>query len=322
MHRETISKYDEFDCVIPRRYKECLDRRYKIEEKRLAKLIKTGRPTAHDPCALGRAFKQRLHSGDVILGGVISETISIALIKIYRQAGFEFIFTDNEHVLFAGLPSMASFVTAARDNHLPIISKTPELERTDVARLLEAGVVGIQLPRTESRQDLETLIDYMKFPPVGTRAAAPLYGNVDYVAPDNLTKWLADANDSTVIVVHIETRRGLENFEEIVTTPHVDMVYIGAVDFSIAMGQPGAWDHPDVRGPMEHMLELCVRHNVPFGTTAATPQAAARWMALGARFFEVVDELSLLAKGATEIVDAYNLASQTVQVVSQHLSQR
>ena len=286
----------------------------------MGKRSDTGRRATHDPTALGRSFRQRLQSGDVILGGIVFEIIDTTLVKLYRQAGFEFIFADNEHVLMSGRPEMANFVLVARDSQIPVIAKVPELGRTEVARLLEAGVVGIQLPRTECRQDLETLVDYMKFPPLGTRAGAPIYGNVDYVSPSDHRKWIQDANDSTVIVAHIETRKGYDNFEEIVTTPHLDMVYVGAYDFSISMGQAGDYEHSDVRGPMEHILDLCVQHNVPFGLTSPSTQAAARWIARGARFFEAIDELSLIGKGAAEVVDEYRIAIQTVQAVREHLS--
>jgi 2-keto-3-deoxy-L-rhamnonate aldolase RhmA len=122
---------------------------------------------------------------------------------------------------------LSDFILAARDNNLPVISKIGELNRGEAARLLETGAVGVQLPRTESREQLEELIDYMKFPPVGTRANAPCYGNVDYVFPDNDAKWLRQADASVAVVAHIETQKGYENIDEIVSTPIVDMVYLG-----------------------------------------------------------------------------------------------
>src|SRR5262249_42545551 len=122
----------------------------------------------------------------------------------------------------------------ARDNNLPAIAKTPQLERAEVAKLLECGVMGIQLPRTETRRDLETLIDYMKFPPLGTRAGAPCFGNVDYAWPANDVEWLKNANESTIVVAHIETAAGYRNAEKIISTPHLDMLYVGPYDFSIA----------------------------------------------------------------------------------------
>ena len=116
---------------------------------------------------------------------------------------------------------------------------------------------------------------------------------------------MKDQDEESVLVVHIETRAGYENAEEIVTTPGVDMVYVGPGDFSIAMGHPGNYDHGDVVGPMREILALCVKHNVPFGTTASNIQAAKEWVESGARFFETVDEISLISEGAVKTVRDY-----------------
>src|SRR5205807_4958583 len=105
----------------------------------------------------------------------------------------------------------------------------------------------------------------------------------------------------TVLVVHIETRLGYEKAAEIIGTPGVDMVYVGPGDFSIEMGHPGDYDHPDVSGPMEQILALCARHRVSFGTTAAGVEAAGAWIKKGARFFEAVAELTLVYQGATKL---------------------
>jgi 2-keto-3-deoxy-L-rhamnonate aldolase RhmA len=257
-----------------------------------------------DPAAPGRAFRRRIKTGPPLLGGIAQEYLRPSLVKLYRQAGFDFIFIEKEHGFFDG-PAMTDFVLSARDNDMPVISKIGELNRAEIARLLEAGVVGIQLPRTESREQLLELIDYMKFPPHGTRAGAPCYGNVDYRWPEDSAAWLKKANASTLTVAHIETAAGYENAEEIITTPHLDMVYVGPYDFSIAMGHPGEYDHPKVRNAMRHILKLCLSNGVPFGTTASGPETGAEWIAEGCRFFEVVDELTLIVEGARQIVNAY-----------------
>ena len=61
---------------------------------------------------------------------------------------------------------------------------------------------------------------------------------------------MAEQDAETTLIVHIETRLGYERTEEIVGAPGVDMVYVGPGDFSIEMGRPGQYDHPDVVGPI------------------------------------------------------------------------
>ncbi|MEA1952240.1 MAG: aldolase/citrate lyase family protein [Planctomycetota bacterium] len=255
----------------------------------------------------GRLLQERLSSGEVLLGGIVVEYLRPSIAKLYRQAGFDFVFFEYEHAMFD--PNMlTATVLTARDNGLPVIAKTPQLERAAVAKLLESGIIGIQLPRTESREHVETLRSYIKFPPVGTRAVAPGFGSSDYRQAFEWKGWMDEQDEETTLVVHIETRLGYECAEEIVSTPGVDMVYVGPGDFSIEMGHPGKYDHPDVAGPMQEILELCLKHNVPFGTTPSGVKSAAKWAAMGARFFEAVDELSLIYSGASRLVSEYREA--------------
>ena len=90
------------------------------------------------------------------------------------------------------MPTFADTVLSARDNALPVIAKTPQLERQEIAKLLECGAVGIQLPRTEHRSQVEELMSYIKFPPTGTRATASGYGNSDYLKPSLKSQWIKE----------------------------------------------------------------------------------------------------------------------------------
>lgn len=274
-------------------------------------MAKTGTATRPrqlgDPTKLGRDFRRRLQSKDILIGVTATEYLRPSLVKLYCAAGYDYIFIENEHVIFNG-PSITDFVLCARDNGIPIIAKVGQLDRAETARMLEMGVTGIQLPRTETREQLLELYDYVKFAPQGSRAGAPLYGNVDYIWPANDRTWLKKANDSTVIVVHIETKLAYENAEEIITTPGVNMVYVGPYDFSISMGQPGNYDHPDVVGPIRNMLKLCVKHKVAFGTSTSTPKAAAALVKRGCRFFHLGEELTFIREASQEAYDAYRAA--------------
>ncbi len=252
----------------------------------------------------GRQIKARLKAGDVQLGGIVDEHARPVLVKLYHQAGFDFVYFEYEHVMYSPT-SLADAVVSARDTGLPVIAKTPQLERAEVAKLLELGVSGIQLPRTETREQVEELRSYLKFPPAGTRAVAPGYGNSDYVQPEDWVAWMAEQDKETTLVVHIETRLGYKNIEEIVSTPGVDMLYVGPGDFSIEMGHPGDYDHPDVAGPMADILAVCKSHGVPFGTTASSAEAAAEWVGRGASFFETDDERGLILRAASQLVNDY-----------------
>ena len=252
----------------------------------------------------GRHLKARLKRGDVLIGPLVEEYARPSLIKLFQHAGFDFVYFEYEHTYF-GLTDLADTILSARDNGLPVIAKTPQLERMEVSKLLEAGVVGIQLPRTESREQVETLLSYLKFPPHGTRAVAPGWGNSDYRGVTDWQGWMEEQNEETTVVVHLETVQGYERAEEIISVPGVDMVYAGPGDSSIEFGHPGEYDHPAVRGPMEAALELCKKYGVAFGTTPADSRAAGEWAKKGATFFEAESEVGFIRAAAASLVADY-----------------
>ena len=252
----------------------------------------------------GRHLKSRLSAGEILVAGTTTEYVRPSIVKLYKNAGFDFIYIEYEHG-FLNPASLADTILSARDNGLPVVSKTPQLERQEVSKLLEAGVSGIQLPRTETREQVEELLGYIKFPPKGTRAMAPGYGNSDYAQTSDLAEWMVEQDAESTLVVHIETRLGYENAESIISTPGVDMVYCGPGDFSIEMGRPGEFDHPDVVGPMEEIKDIALKYKLPFGTTASGGDGAKQWINKGAQFFLAVDELDFIRESASRYVSDY-----------------
>ena len=67
----------------------------------------------------------------MVIGGIITEYLRPSLIKYYLQAGFDFVFIENEHTWFSPA-DIVDTVLCARDNGLPVIAKTPQLERAEM----------------------------------------------------------------------------------------------------------------------------------------------------------------------------------------------
>ncbi|MDA1188273.1 MAG: aldolase/citrate lyase family protein [Chloroflexi bacterium] len=250
------------------------------------------------------SLRNRLNQGDVLIGLMLQQFVHPVTVKIVAQAGFDFVFFEYEHSFF-DMNDMVSAVLAARDNGLPVIVKTPQLERGEVTKLLDTGVHGIQLPRTETKEQVAELLDYMRYPPNGTRAVAPGWGSSDYDSVPNWPAWMKQQDNETILVAHIETGKGVENAEGIISTPGVGMLFVGTADLSADLGHPGDYDHPEIAGAVQKILDLCLKHRVPFGTLPSGPQAAADWMKRGARFFFVDTELGLLRSAAKNLVNSY-----------------
>src|SRR5262245_7954807 len=165
------------------------------------------------------SLKSMLRENRVLVGLTTQHVTTPWLAKLWQQSGTDFVYIEYEHS-FMNEADLAGFVLSCRNCGLPVVAKTPELSRTHVAKLLEAGVIGIQLPWTESREQIDRLVSYVKFPPVGIRAAAPGMGNCDYNTQTSGRELIEVGNRETVVLAHVETRKGIENLEAILDNTH------------------------------------------------------------------------------------------------------
>ena len=247
------------------------------------------------------SLKSMLREARVLVGVTTQHVTAPWLAKLWKNSGADFVYVEYEHS-FMNEADLAGFVLSCRTNGLPVVAKTPELSRTHVAKLLESGVVGIQLPWTESREQIDRLVSFVKFPPIGIRAAAPGMGNCDYNLQTTGRELIEVGNRETVVLAHVETRRGIENLDAILANPHVDVLFLGMYDLSISYGHPGEFAHPEVAAAVELAIAAAKRHGKVAGMYVPDAGRAAPWVSRGMRFFETASEVDLIDSGARNIV--------------------
>ena len=248
-------------------------------------------------------LKQKMSTGQVVVGMTAAELLRPPLVKIYANAGADFVYIENEHSLL-NPAAYADFLLCAQDNGLPVVTKTPYLDRGAIVKLLDSGTGCLQLPMTEAPEDVLTLNNWLKYPPIGERAVCCGYGSTGY-QPVDLAAFIQQQNEDTMLIAHIETKKGVDAIDDILGTGVVDLVFIGQDDMSISVGAPG--DHHDPRhvAAVRRVAEAARRHEVFFGLFAPSIDSATRWIDEGALFFECADELMLIDQGARAMIDEF-----------------
>lgn len=250
------------------------------------------------------SLKAMLREGRVVVGVTTQHVTHPWLARIWKHSGTDFVYIEYEHA-FMNEGDLAGFVLSCRAHGIPVVAKVPECSRTHTAKLLECGVTGIQLPWTETREQVERLVSYVKFPPVGIRAAAPGMGNCDYDLHVHGREFIEQGNRETVVLAHVETRRGIENLDEILASPHVDVLFLGMYDLSVSYGQPGDFRHPDVARAVETALAAARRHGKTAGMYVPDARAAEAWVSKGMRFFETASEVDFIDAGARATIKQF-----------------
>ena len=86
----------------------------------MAKLPKSNDQKLAGPVAAaagpGRQLKEQLKAGAVLIGGIGTEYLRPSLVKLYKQAGFDFLYIEYEHCFFS-MTTLADTVLCARYWH-------------------------------------------------------------------------------------------------------------------------------------------------------------------------------------------------------------
>lgn len=63
------------------------------------------------------------------------------------------------------------------------------------------------------------------------------------------------------LIVQLESRAALENIDEILSVPGIDMVATGRADLSQELGVPGQKEHPDVIEAENFIIRRALEHH-------------------------------------------------------------
>ncbi len=197
-------------------------------------------------------LKQKLKNGEAALGMFIT-CDSPDLVEIVGLTGFDFVILDTEHGPLS-VETTQDLIRAAELRGLTPITRVTENTETTILRSLDVGTHGIQVPQVNDKTIAEGIVNSAKYFPSGNRGLAlARSANFGLMNP---MEYFEKSNEETLIVAHCENKKGLDNLEEIVKVPEIDVIFLGPFDMSQSLGIPGQIQHPKIEEAAEKVLRL------------------------------------------------------------------
>lgn len=212
--------------------------------------------------------------------------------------GWDSLTVDTQHGVVDYQAAVTMLTAISSTQTVPVV-RVPWLDPGHLMKALDAGAYGIICPMINSREDAEKLVAWTHYPPEGTRSFGPIRGLL-YGGPD----YQQYANDTVVVFAMIETRAGLDNLEEILSTPGLDAVYIGPSDLSLALGCRPTFDDvdPPVAEAIAHVVAKAKEHGKIAGVHNGTPEAALKRIEMGFQFVTISSDARLMASGSQQVL--------------------
>jgi len=248
-------------------------------------------------CGNGK-LKERVAARDILVGGCVMDSRSGAVIEAYHEAGFDFVMIDREHTALNS-ETILEHIRMSRALGLSCVVRVADNTYAELNRTLDQMPDGVFVPRIRSRADVERIIETVKYPPLGKRGVgASTCPAGKYMGWSSVAEMVETLNRTTMIGIQIETKEALDNLDDILSVPGVDVAVVGNDDLSTGMGIPGQFTSDTYRNAVKDVIKACHKHNVMPGIAAGDPALVKFWAGEGMKMFWAAADICLLWSGA------------------------
>ncbi len=209
-------------------------------------------------------LKERLKKGESVLGtwnGIPSPTVVNAI----GLSGIDFVVIDTEHGPYSMETAENSIRAAEVAGCSPVIRVSTN-EANLILRALDIGAHGVQVPHVSSKEDAVAAVNSAKYHPAGERGFTPFTRAGKYGL--NAKNHAKDANDQTLVVVHVEGTEGVKNLKDIASVKGIDVLFIGPYDLSQSLGKPGEVEDPQVIAAIRSAVKIAQSKGIACGAYA------------------------------------------------------
>lgn len=240
--------------------------------------------------------KKKLKNGEIALGIRIVESKSLGVLRIIKDSGMDWVFIDCEH----GSYDMETILDLSRYSNsiglCPVV-KVPKLDYHLLSRPLDQEAMGLIVPLIETAEQAKDAVRFTRYPPLGERGCGL---DNDYCGwKSGAAEYIEWANENILLILQIESRKAIENIDEIAKVKGVDVLLMGPLDLSVSLGVPGEVSHPLVAESIERVAKACAKNGIVFGFPGSL-ENAAMWAKKGARLICVGSDTTILADGCRQ----------------------
>lgn len=231
--------------------------------------------------------------------GAIATIPSVQTVQIMARAGLDWIMIDMEHGAIDAEMANAMIAATSGTSMVPLV-RVADAASWQAKLPLDLGALGICFPMTTTRAAAEAAVRALRYPPLGDRSWGPFYAPLRWGL--SMREYLDRADAEVLAIGTIEHIDVIKSISEIVSTPGLDLVFIGPGDLATSMGLRGDVDHPEVTAAIATLEELIRNSSVILGGVATTPERANEMIARGYRALVVGFDWSLLQRGIMSAV--------------------
>ncbi len=243
--------------------------------------------------------KEKLKRGEPTLGAWLSLP-SVPSARIMARLGFDWLVVDMEHTAHNPVLMADMVATIADAGTCAPIVRVPAHGVEWFKWALDAGAWGIIAPMVNTRDDAQRVVEYAKYPPRGTRSIGGAFGPYGFGITD-WPEYARTANDEIIVAVQIESAQAVQNLDDIISVPGIDVAFVGPNDLHAQLGLTPSTEgaEPEFVEALERIKTAALEHHIALGIFSGDGEAASERVRQGFQMISVTTDIRSMITEAT-----------------------
>jgi 4-hydroxy-2-oxoheptanedioate aldolase len=243
--------------------------------------------------------KEKLKRGEPVLGAWLSLP-SVPSARIMARLGFDWLVVDMEHSAQNPVLMADMVATIADAGTCAPFVRIPANGVEWFKWALDAGAWGIMVPMINTREEAQRVVEYAKYPPLGNRSIGGAFGPYGFGITDK-SDYAQAANDEIIVTIQVESKQALENLDDILSVPGIDVAFVGPNDLHAQLGLTPSSEgaEPEFVEALERIKAGARNHHVAPGIFSSNGEAAAERVRQGFQMINVTTDISSMIAAAT-----------------------
>jgi 2-keto-3-deoxy-L-rhamnonate aldolase RhmA len=216
-----------------------------------------------------------------------------------EEIGFDWLVFDTEHGPLTQNIVSSMIQSIDSEKVCPIV-RVGSLDMYYAKSYLDMGAHGILFPLINTAEEAEKAVSYCKYPPEGVRGTAPRKASSYGI---KFSDYVREANKMTIVGVQIETKRALENLEDIASVKGVDILFVGPTDLTMSLGLFDERNNQKVKDAMRYVINVCKRKGKIAGILAVNEEEALFDIKLGFSFVGLSSDFRIMLNAAKDFLE-------------------
>lgn len=221
----------------------------------------------------------------------------------YMPKGVDYILFDCEHGPH-DIEYYSDYFTLCRMLDIPTVVRIPDAVYHLAARAIDCGADGVLVPRVETPEQVEAVIEGLRMPPLGRKG----YGGKFLMRKGES---IEEFNKRRMLWIQIESRQGSDRLPEILERygDQISACVIGPCDLSISTSQPSefradavrALDEKNAADVLAKTADLCKQQGISYGSYCFDVADALHCLSQGMNLTWVSCDANFMLQGIQEV---------------------